>query len=325
MMNRLKRLVLLGMACLMAASAQSQKDMTLQLQRDVTLLQEQLRAMQRTQDEKFGSIVESLRNTLDQVSRANQTVAVIQSSMGEKLAEINKQVSGPMTAVGSKVDSMADQFQSLSNSIADLNSRIGKLDARIVELQKMVQAVQTPVVVPPASTPPAAASGSSANSSGASTAAAAPATGNPAAVPPAQKIYDDAQRDLSAGSYDLALQGFQEFVRNYGTTQMAADAQFYIGEIYSRREDFETAIKEYDKVISDYSDSSRVANARFMKGVACMKLGRRTLAKKEFQTVVDKYPGNELANRSKEYLRALGVTTTQAPTPVTKKATVRRR
>lgn len=311
MMNRLKTLVVLAAGACGLLSAQNQKEMTLQLQRDVTLIQEQLRTMQRAQDEKFAAITESLRNTLDQVNRLNATLAVTQATLNDKMGEINKQVSAPMTAVGAKVESMADQFQSLSNTIADLNSRIGKLDAKVVELQKMVQAVQAPVAPPPASTtnPPAGGGGGSAA----------------ATVPPAQKIFDDAQRDFSAGSYDLALQGFQEYVRNYATTQMAADAQFYIGEIYSRREDFDNAIKEYDRVITDYSDSSRVPNARYMKGIALMKLGKRSDAKKEFQTVVDKYPGNELAPRAKQYLKALGVNTSQAPAPVTKKATVRRR
>ena len=316
MMKRFTKFCFLAIAATGLLSAQNQKEMTLQLQRDVTLIQEQLKGMQRTQDEKIPVIHENLRNVLDLVTRLNASIAVLQSGMNEKLAEMNKQVAGPMNAVGTKVESMADQFQSLSNTIADLNSRIGKLDAKVVELQKMVQAVQAPVVVPPPSTPPA---GAAANSGG------APAPISVATVPPAQKIYDDAQRDFSAGSYDLALQGFQEYVKNYSTTQMAADAQFYIGEIYSRREDFDNAIKEYDRVIAEHSDSSRVPNARYMKGIACMKLGRRSEAKKEFQIVVDKYPGNELAIRAKQYLRALGVTTTQAPAPVTKKATVRRR
>jgi len=317
MINRLTRFCILATAATGLLSAQNQKEMTLQLQRDVTLIQEQLRTMQRAQDEKLATISERLSTTLDLVTRLTSALAVTQANLNEKMAEINKQVSGPINAVGTKVESMADQFQSLSNTIADLNSRIGKLDAKIAELQKMVQAVQAPVVVPAPSTPPAAANGG---------ASISPVQNSGAiSVPPAQKIYDDAQRDFSAGSYDLALQGFQEYVRNYSTTQMAADAQFYIGEIYSRREDFDNAIKEYERVIVEHADSSRVPNARFMKGIALMKLGKRSEAKKEFQTVVDKYPGNELAYRAKQYLKALGVTTTQAPTPVTKKATVRRR
>jgi tol-pal system protein YbgF len=288
------------------AQAQNQKDMIIQMQRDMALMQEQIRTMQRTQDEKFSAITESLRNTLDLVNRLNATLAVTQATLNEKLTDITKNVSAPIATVGTKVDSMADHFQSLSNSVADLNSRIGKLDAKVVELQKIIQAMQQPVAPPPSST---------------GTPGGAPSGG----PPPAEKLYEDAQRDLSAGSYDIALQGFQEFLKHYGTTQQAADAQFFIGDIFFRRDDFEGAVKEFDKVIDTYSDSSRVPNARYMKGVSLLKLSRRSEAKKEFQTVIDKYPGHQVAPKAKDYLKALGVNTSQAPSSSTKKSTTRKR
>lgn len=294
--------MLLGSGALMA---QSQKDMILQLQRDMSLLQEQVKALQASQNERFTSLSTEFRVATELVQRLNATLAVQQASMTEKLNDITKNVSAPVAAVGSKVDSMADQFQSLSNSVADLNSRLGKVDAKIVELQKMVQAIQQPVAPPPGAAPTGGTGGTS--------------------VPPAEKIYNDAQRDFTAGNYDIALQGFQEYLRNYGTTQLAADAQYFIGEVYFRRDDFEGAVKEYDKVIDNYSDSSRVANARFMKGISLMKLTRRSEAKKEFLTIVEKFPGHELVPRSKDYLKVLGVNTSQAPSAATKKSPIRKR
>jgi tol-pal system protein YbgF len=302
MMRSIGLLMLLGSGALMA---QSQKDMILQLQRDMSLLQEQVKALQASQNERFTSLSTEFRVATELVQRLNATLAVQQASMTEKLNDITKNVSAPVAAVGSKVDSMADQFQSLSNSVADLNSRLGKVDAKIVELQKMVQAIQQPVAPPPGAAPTGGTGGTS--------------------VPPAEKIYNDAQRDFTAGNYDIALQGFQEYLRNYGTTQLAADAQYFIGEVYFRRDDFEGAVKEYDKVIDNYSDSSRVANARFMKGISLMKLTRRSEAKKEFLTIVEKFPGHELVPRSKDYLKVLGVNTSQAPSAATKKSPVRKR
>ncbi|BDC48388.1 hypothetical protein F183_A07040 [Bryobacterales bacterium F-183] len=285
--------------------------MIIQMQRDMGLLQEQVRTMQRTQDEKFAAITENLRTTLDVVNRLTATLAVTQKDMNDKLGEITRNVSSPMTSMGGKVDSMADQFQGLSNSVADLNSRLGKLDARIAELQKMIQVIQTPPAAPPAA--------------GGGDGMAANTTGGTGAVPlaSAQKIFDDANRDMLAGSFDLALQGFQDYLKNYGNTQQAADAQFYIGEVHFRRDDFDSAVREYTKVMDAYPDSSRVADAHFKKGMALVKLGRRTDAKKEFQTVVEKFPGNPLVARSKDYLKALGVNTSQAPAP--KKSTTRKR
>lgn len=302
---RFTSLLLVGSFMAATLAAQNQKDMIVQIQRDMALMQEQVRTMQRTQDEKFAAINESLRNTIDLLNRVNERLAVTQANMNEKLGEVTKNVSAPLTSVGTKVDSMADQFQSLSNTVADMNSRIGKMEAKVVELQKMVQAIQVPVTPPPSPAPQQQ-----------------PQAAGP---PPADKIFEDSQRDFSAGNYDLALQGFQEYLKHYGTTQQAADAQFFIGEVFFRRDDFDGAVKEYDKVIVDHSDSSRVANARYMKGVSLLKLSRRTEAKKEFQTLIDKYPGNSLVPKAKDYLKALGVNTAAAPSPSTKKTTAPRR
>jgi tol-pal system protein YbgF len=297
-----------GLVCTsLPVQAQNQKDMIIQMQRDMALMQEQIRTMQRTQDEKFSAITESLRNTLDLVNRLNATLAVTQATLNEKLTDITKNVSAPIATVGTKVDSMADQFQSLSNSVADLNSRIGKLDAKVVELQKIIQAMQQPVAPPPSATGAPGSGG---------------ASGGP---PPAEKLYEDAQRDLSAGSYDIALLGFQEFLKHYGSTQQAADAQFFIGDIFFRRDDFEGAVKEFDKVIEGHSDSSRVPNARYMKGVSLLRLSRRSEAKKEFQIVIDKYPGHQVTPKAKDYLKVLGVNTSQAPSSTTKKSTARKK
>lgn len=300
--------------------AQSEKDMLRALQRDVTALTEQLRTIQQTQasqNERMTAINENVRSALDVTTRLGQSLGGLEVTVRERLGEINKQVTQPLSGVSTKVDSMADQFQGLSNSVADLNARIGKLDQKVVELQKMLQAMPASSPVAPPATPgggSAAGGGSPTTPSGGGTASS---------VPPADRLYTDAQRDFSGGNYELALQGFKEYLKVYPDTLLAADAQFYIGEIHARRDNFEDAVKAYDAVIQTYSDSSRVPNARYMKGVALVKIGRRSDAAREFKIVSEKYPSHELAPKSRDYLKALGVTTTQAPG--SKKTSARRR
>ena len=47
-------------------------------------------------------------------------------------------------------------------------------------------------------------------------------------------------RDRSGGNLDLALQGFQEYLRYYGNTDLAPNAQFYIGQIHYDKNEFAT-------------------------------------------------------------------------------------
>ncbi len=290
--------------------AQSQKEMTLALQRDLTALLDEVKEMKKgkaSQDERLTAIYENLRNATDLINRINEKMAVMQTNTSDKLADITKQVSAPTMALGQKVDGMNDQFSNLSNTVAELNARIGKLDAKLEDVKKMIQTIPAgtapPPVAPQGGQVPAGNGGGSAMVSG-------------------EKLFDDANRDYLAGNADLAMQGFTEYMKGFRDAQRAPDAQFFIAEIYSRKEDFDSAVKNYDAVISNYPDSSRVPNAHYMKGVALVKTGRRADAAKEFKIVSEKYPSNELAKKAKDYLKILGVPVSQAPAQ--KKTTKRR-
>src|SRR5438876_3918722 len=45
-------------------------------------------------------------------------------------------------------------------------------------------------------------------------------------------LYDAAYADFTAGRYDLARSGFQQFVSGYPQTELARHAQYWIGESY---------------------------------------------------------------------------------------------
>lgn len=282
--------VAVGCCTSLPLAAQNQKEMTAALQRDVASLQEEVKKMKSAQDEKLAAIIESLRNTLTIAQRVNEQLAVMQNTTAEKLGAVTQSVGAPVAALSGKVDGMNDQFLNLSNTVAELNARLGKLDAKLEDVKKILQ------TLPP---PPA------------------PQTGNPQAgagsAVSGEKLFEDANRDYLAGNSDLALQGFSDYLKSFSDTQRAPDAQFYIGEIYSRKEEWDSAVKAYDAVLTNYPDSSRVPNAHFMKGVTLMKTGRRADAAKEFRIVADKYPTNELAKRAKDYLKVLGVPVSQAP------------
>jgi len=60
------------------------------------------------------------------------------------------------------------------------------------------------------------------------------ASGGPA--PSADTLYSNGLRDITSGKYDLARQEFQDYLKHYGDTDLASNAQFYLGEIaYSQK------------------------------------------------------------------------------------------
>jgi TolA-binding protein len=266
--------------------AQNQKEMTQALQRDIAALQEDMKKMKASQDERLAVINENLRNTLDVVARINEKMAVIQTNTAQKLDEMSRQVGAPTQALSQKVDSMNDQFLNLSNTIAELNSRIGKIDGKLEDVKKMIQTIPPPQ----------------------------PATAPASQVVTGEQLFDNANRDFQAGNTDAAMQGFSDYLKASGDSPRASEAQFNIAEIYLSQKDFDNAIKGYDAVITNYPDSTRVPNAHFMKGVALAKLERNSAAAKEFRIVIAKYPSStELTRKSKDYLKTMGLPISQTP------------
>ena len=128
-------------------------------------------------------------------------------------------------------------------------------------------------------------------------------------------MYETALRDRSGGNLDLALQGFQEYLRYYGNTELAPNAQFYIGQITTIRTSSQPALQAFDAVLEKYPENNKTADAMYMKGMTLLKTGLRNEAAREFLNVITKYPNTEVAAKARIQRKALGlsVPTTQSP------------
>jgi tol-pal system protein YbgF len=114
-------------------------------------------------------------------------------------------------------------------------------------------------------------------------------------------------RDRSGGNPDLALQGFQEYLKWFGTSELAPSAQFYVGQIYYDKGDFDNAVKAFDTVLERFAENNKTAEAMYMKGMSLLKSGQRTQAGQEFLTVIQKYPNSGVAPNAKVQRKALGL------------------
>lgn len=280
---------------LLPISLPAQKKEVVELGRDVALLQDQVRTLQRTQDEKFAQLTILLQQAVDAAYKSNMAVTNVQTVLNDRFGEQNKQVGGTIAAIGNKVDNLADEYRGLREAIADLNARMGKLDAKLTDVSNAVRtlAASTP---PPGAVPPAPTGSGSISSS-------APPSNPP---PSAQATYEAAYRDYTGGRLDLAIQEFQEYLKWFKQTELAPNAQFYIGDIYLRQNDTDNAIKAFDAVLEQYSEGNKTPDAHFMKARALFQAGQKTNAANEYCEVVRRYPNSDLANKAKSALRGMG-------------------
>jgi tol-pal system protein YbgF len=276
----------------------------MELQRDVAMLQDQVRTLQSSLDQKVASIQTLTQQTLDSVNRTNTAVAVMENRFNDAMKQQQQSLNGPVANVGSKLDAMSDDFRAVRESVLDMNTRLGKLDAKIADLQNLINTVRAPAAPPPGADP---------NSSPAPGAAFGTAPGSAAGAAPAGvqagTLYTSAYSDQIAGKYDIAFQEFTDYLKYFGNTDLAPNAQYAIADIYYRKADYTDAKTAFDAVLEKYPEGSKTPDARYMKAMCLAKLGMNDSAAREFREVYTRYSKDrpDIAAKAKEQLRDMGL------------------
>jgi tol-pal system protein YbgF len=272
----------------------------IELQRDVTsILQGQKDlSTQMTQDHTvMKTLVEQSGDT---VGKLNGTMSALQKSMQDVTANS-----------GARLDTMSTQVQGLSDNLEEIKSRLGKLNQQLVDLQNTVQSVDAKISGG-GGTPPATGI-SNPGSTSQPTSSVAPGGGSSAGpAPSADTLYSNGLRDITGGNYDLARKEFQDYLKHYGDTDLASNAQFYLGEIAYSQKNYDQAVTEYDRVLTNYPKSFKLAPAHLKKGMALIDLGQKTAGVRELRDVVKRFPGTEEERRARAKLKELGVAVTAA-------------
>jgi tol-pal system protein YbgF len=280
-----RRLSLLGMLLFPCLCPAVDKNI-LSLQRDVANLQDQLNKLQRTLDDRLVELSTLIKQNIDFTNKTGKSVEFLESSMRERLMAQDKLVAAPIANLGAKVDQMAGEFQGLKETVADLSARMGKIQQQLADLNNAVKTLPAPTPPPPGT-------------------AASPQI-------PAETLYQNALRDRSGGKADLALQEFNDYLKYYGNTDLAPNAQFQVGEIYYSQQDWESALKAFDLVLEKYPENNKTPDALYMKAQSLIKMGKRTQGVRELQELIRRYRNKDLAKKAQEQLRSMGMTTGSA-------------
>jgi tol-pal system protein YbgF len=238
-----------------------------------------------------------IEQSLDSVNKLNTSMSAVQKTTQDFSA-----------ASGARLDTMGTQVQGLSDNVADLQARVGKLDQKLTDIQNTLQNVDSKLAAPapaPGLAPPTAMNGPS------GTVPTIPPGGPaPSGPPPASAdvLYSNALRDINGKHYDLATQEFQDYMKYYGDTDLASNAQFYLGEVAFMQNQFQAALDAYNKVIENYPKSFKTASARMRKGYCLAELGQKASAVRELRSVVRLYPGTDEAKRAAAKLKEMGAT-----------------
>jgi tol-pal system protein YbgF len=120
----------------------------------------------------------------------------------------------------------------------------------------------------------------------------------------AKRTYDQAYKDLTRGNYSLALLGFRDFLRRSPASDLADNAQYWIGECFYAQRDYNPAIQEFLKVPEAYPRGDKVPAALLKTGFSFLALEDRASARRYLNQVVEQFPNSEEAVSARNKLRS---------------------
>lgn len=120
-----------------------------------------------------------------------------------------------------------------------------------------------------------------------------------------QRIYQVAYNYIKAKKYNEAITTLQGMLKKYPSGQFAANAHYWLGELYGLLGKHDQALTEFALVVSNFPDSPRVSDAQLKVGLIYAAQSKFTEAKLALHKVVSRYPGTASARLAKEQLKQI--------------------
>jgi len=196
------------------------------------------------------------------------------------------------------LDSLVNQrVETLDRFQAGYRSDTGQLEEQISTLQQRISDTEQRLLRLQSEQQTRAASGQSAPAAGgAQSGPAAPNAADP------NQLYELAYKDFTASNYQIAIEGFRDFLARYPDIPLAADANLYIGNSYRALKKYDEAIKAYRQVVDRFPDSQLVPDALYRIGDCYISMGQKARGETFLQTVVQKYPDSDAAQMARARL-----------------------
>jgi TolA-binding protein len=96
---------------------------------------------------------------------------------------------------------------------------------------------------------------------------------------------------------------------------LAGNAYYYQGEIDYRAGKFSAAVKDYDHVLDQYPGNPKTAVSHLHKGQALLMLHDKDAAIEEFRVLIQRFPNSPESTTARARLSGLGVRASNRAAP----------
>lgn len=259
----LHRVLTIAVCASAALYAQKPSREIQELQRDVAQLQEDVRNLKQALEQRLTEATTQVQGVSQAMAQINTTIGGVQKSLAQLTEDQERKLIPSIAAQGTRVDQVSQSLTTMQQAFSDLTAGINRIQTQIGDLSNVVKVIATPAPKPPS----------------------------------AEELLKSADADRLGGKYELAAQGYTDFLKTYADSPQADAAQFQLGMAHVQLKDIESAAKDFDAVVQNYPKSSRVPEALFNKAKALRELNRAPDAIAACQELRKRFPRNELARQ----------------------------
>jgi tol-pal system protein YbgF len=119
------------------------------------------------------------------------------------------------------------------------------------------------------------------------------------------RSYEAALGLFREASYPAAIAGFNDFLKAYPNSALAANAQYWIGYSHYMLKDYKSALANQQKLLAVYPASNKVPDALFNIAASQLALNDSGAARKTLEQIVAKHPGTQAASLAAKRLSEL--------------------
>lgn len=120
-----------------------------------------------------------------------------------------------------------------------------------------------------------------------------------------EKAFNAAVLDYNRGNYDLAVEGFDLFLKAHPASARRPDALFFLGLCRYNQKQHDKALEAFDRILKDHASSSQFLPAKLKRAQSLLRMNLKPAAAKAFREIVDGFPGTPEARTAEQELSDL--------------------
>lgn len=237
---------------------------------------------QREKIDRMAAQIEEMKTELVLLQRQTQTM---QDTFNKTTGELNTlivQMSDNISAIRRAQSSVStnsgeavSQVTAMGERITATNSRMERLSEQFAQLKKLIEDI------PKAPTFTQLTPGN------------------------AEQLFAAAYSDYSRGNFDLAASEFKQYVEIYPSSELADNAQYWIGEILYAQKKLPEAVVEFEKVKAINPNGDKTTVALYKRGLILLEMDKKDDAVAQFLTIFKEYPKTKEGELATQQLQQL--------------------